>query len=190
MSRPKTKSGDLAAASENRPQRLFFALWPDASLRQPLDSRSEPLVQATSGRPVPAENSHITLAFLGNVDANQQACVERMAGAISSPSFEFTLDRFGYWSRSKVTWLAPSEVPEPLVLLADALSTGSRKCGLTLDARPYRPHLTLMRKATGVPDKVSIEPLLWSADRFVLVRSVSVPQGVRYEVLREWPLDS
>lgn len=157
-------------------------------MRQQLINCSKPLVQSTPGRPVPAENLHITLAFLGNVDACQQACVERVAESIASPSFEFTLDHSGHWSRSKVLWLAPSEEPEPLTLLADVLSVGARECGLSLDELPYRPHLTLMRKVSGVPENSAVEPLLWSADRFVLVRSVSVPQGVSYEVIREWPL--
>jgi 2'-5' RNA ligase len=139
---------------------------------------------------VPTENLHITLAFLGNVDARQQDCVERIAEAIVSPSFEFTLDHFGYRPGSRVLWFAPSEVSAPLMLLANVLSAGARECGLSLDARPYRPHLTLMRKVAREPENYSVGALLWPASNFVLVRSVSVPQGVFYDVLREWPLDS
>lgn len=189
MSTPKTKLSDSSvSSSQDRPQRLFFALWPDDSLRQQLVSRSKPLVQAVRGRPVPAEKLHITLAFLGNVDARQQACVERMAETIVCPSFELVLDHFGHWSRSRVLWLGSHKTPEPLALLADTLSAGARECGLSLDARPYRSHLTLMRKVSRAPENMPAEPLSWSVGRFVLVRSVFVSQGVSYEVVREWRL--
>ena len=197
MNAPNNKPSDASpSASQDRPQRLFFALWPGDSLRQQLVSRSKPLAQAVHGRSVPTENLHITLAFLGSVDAGQRVCVEDMAANVArntaedvacSP-FALTLDRFGYWSRPRVLWFGASETPEPLRLLADSLSAGARECGLSLDARPYSPHLTLMRKVSRAPEKRDIEPISWSVDRFVLVNSVTVPQGVRYEVVREWLL--
>lgn len=201
MSPPTIDSGDPSggtsdAASQDRPQRLFFALWPDDALRQQLVSRSKPLVQTTRGRPVPVERLHITLVFLGDIDASQRECVESMATGIAGnaaedlaiPPFELTLDRFGYWSRPRVVWFGASDTPEPLALLVDRLAAGARQCGLSIDARPYRAHLTLMRKVSRAPEKTFVEPLPWPVSRFVLVRSVPVPQGVSYEVLREWPL--
>lgn len=190
MNTPSTKgSGSPVAASQDRPQRLFFALWPDDAVRQQLASRSAPLVQAVHGRPVPVENLHITLVFLGNVDARQRACVEHMADAIVSPAFELTFDHFGHWSRSRVLWFGSSETPEPLTLLVDRLSVGARGCGLSLDARPYRAHLTLMRKVSRAPEMMPVESLSWPISRFVLMRSVPQPHGVSYELLREWPLN-
>ena len=189
MSAPKTKSDDSSVfSSQYRPQRLFFALWPDDILRQQLVHRSKPLVQAAHGRPVPAENLHITLAFLGNVDARQRDCVECMAETIACSSFDLALDSFGHWSRPRVLWFGASETPEPLRLLTESLFAGARECGLSLDARAYSPHLTLMRKVSHAPKKRDIDPISWSVDRFVLVSSVAVPQGVRYEVVRKWPL--
>ena len=189
MSAPKTKPCDSSVfSSQDRPQRLFFALWPDDALRQQLSDRSKHLVQTAHGRPVPAENLHITLAFLGNVDARQRDCVERMAETIACPSFDLALNCFGRWSRSQVLRLAPSETPEPLTRLVDMLAAGARECGLSLDARPYRPHLTLARKVSAASENSPVEPMTWPVGHFVLLRSVPVPQGVVYEVLREWPL--
>lgn len=191
MSTPKINSGDFfECTSQDRPQRLFFALWPEDSLRQRLARLSKPLTHSSRGRVVPAENLHITLAFLGNVDACQRECVERMADDIACPTFDIVLDHFGYWPRSRVLWFAPSVVPERLTRLADMLAANAGECGLSLDVRPYRPHLSLMRKVPRAPENMDAEPLSWLVDRFVLVRSVSVAQGVSYEVLREWPLSS
>jgi len=178
------ESGNLPSQSE----RLFFALWPDDDLRQQLARHSKPLTQAVHGRLVPTENFHITLAFLGNVDARQRECIEGMARDIVCPNFELTFDRVGHWSRSRALWLAPGNSPEPLNQLVADLHRGASACGLSLDERPYRPHLTLMRKVATVPEGVSIASIDWLVSSFVLLRSVPVLEGVRYEVLRQWPL--
>jgi len=194
MSMPKTRGDSFPGCSlQSKPWRLFFALWPDGSLRQQLVNRSKLLAQTVCGQLVLAESWHITLVFPGAVDARQRECIERMATSVieqtdSSP-FELVLDRFGHWSRPQVAWLGAENSPGSLVRLVDNLSAGVRKCGLSLDTRPYRPHLTLMRKIVRVPENRPIEPLSWWVDCFVLVRSVSAPQGVFYEVLREWQLE-
>ncbi len=175
---------EQAAAAE----RLFFALWPDDALRRRLAQCRERLANDGNGRPVPAENLHLTLAFLGRTDTRQRACVEAMADAIRCPAFELQLNRTGYWPRPRVLWIAPSEMPEALKGLAAALHGGAEGCGLSLDARPYRAHLTLMRKLARPPGDARCPPLRWSVDRFVLVRSTTLPQGVKYDVVREWGL--
>lgn len=169
-------------------ERLFFALWPDDALRQQLTQCRDTLAAHRDGRPVPAENLHLTLAFLGRTDARQRACVEAMADAIHCPPFELRLNRSGYWPRPRVLWIAPAEMPEALTSLAMALHTAAEGCGLKLDARPYRAHITLMRKLVRPPQDADCPPLDWPVDRFVLVRSSTFPQGVKYEVVREWVL--
>ncbi len=170
-------------------ERLFFALWPDDALRQQLvQCRDTLAADSDGGRLVPAENLHLTLAFLGCTDARQRAGVEAMADVIKCSAFELQLNRFGYWPRPQVLWIAPLEMPEALITLATALHIGAEGCGSKLDARPYRAHITLMRKLTQAAQDVDCPPLIWPVDRFVLVRSRALPQGVKYEVLREWGL--
>jgi len=169
-------------------ERLFFALWPDDDCRQQLHRDCKSLLRHAGGRPVSVENLHITLAFLGNVDVQQHRCIETMAEAIRSPTFELNLDKAGHWPRSRALWLAPTQTPEPLSALAAALHAGASDCGLKLDARPFRAHLTLKRKLDRAPRSLDFRPLAWRAESFVLVRSVTFQEGVRYEVLREWPL--
>ena len=146
------------------------------------------LASNSNGRPIPAENLHLTLAFLGRTDARQRACVETMVNAIQCPPFELQLNRSGYWPRPRVLWIAPAEMPEALTALAADLHRGAEGCGLRLDARPYRAHITLMRKLTQPAKDTDLQPLNWPVDRFVLVRSSTLPQGVKYEVVREWKL--
>lgn len=189
---PRAPQGQTSAPGEpvhhEKSQRLFFALWPDPALRAQLAHCRKPLMKLARGRPVPADNLHITLAFLGNVDAQQQRCLEAMASAVVCSAFELTFDQVGCWSRSRVLWLAPSACPEPLSLLAATLHAGATECGLSMDTRPYRSHLTLMRKLSRCPEAMTVDPVRWAVSHFALVRSVTLPEGARYEVLREWPL--
>ena len=59
------------------PRRLFAALWPDAKVRHELTMlQARPEIRAAGGRTVPAKNIHMTLRFLGDVDASQQGALE------------------------------------------------------------------------------------------------------------------
>jgi 2'-5' RNA ligase len=167
-------------------QRLFFALWPSAEMREVLTPLLK-LKHECGGRPHPPSNLHITLNFLGMVDADTRDCLEQTAGDIVTPPFELTLDRFGYWPRPRVMWLGCDETPEPLGELVKALNKVVEQCGLQPERRPYHPHLTLLRKAKQAPT-VAAPELKWQVNDFVLVESASTPGGVEYRVLRTWPL--
>jgi len=167
-------------------RRLFFALWPDDSQRRQLQS-CFPLLRDCRGRQVVPTNLHLTLAFPGYVDAATQACLERAADAISLPPFSVQLERFGYWPRPRVVWFGPKLVPETLEALAAALNQAMQDCGLEPESRPYRPHITLLRKAHRAP-RAEAPTVIWHAQSFALVLSESTPDGVMYRVLRQWAL--
>ena len=175
-------------ASEQKVQRLFLALWPDDELRKHIKRSGKSLLRHGGGRPVALENIHITLVFLGNVDEHQQACVEQVADGVQCPIFSLKLDKAGHWPRPRVLWLGCKETPEPLKQLVSDLYQGINHCGIQLDSRPYQAHLTLMRKVSKPPADLTIEPIDWSLDRFVLVKSTTHPEGVKYSVIKEWPL--
>lgn len=178
----------LPAEQEQKTERLFFALWPEENLRRQLHRHCKSLLRHAGGKPVPIENLHITLAFLGNVDVQQRRCIEAMADETHCPAFDLTLDRVGHWFRSRVLWLAPTHIPEALTTLAADLHAGATACGLKMDARPYRAHLTLKRKLARAPQVLDFQALDWPVRHFVLARSVTYAQGAEYEVIREWPL--
>jgi 2'-5' RNA ligase len=49
--------------------------------------------------------------------------------------------------------------------------------------RAFVPHVTLLRKCTGRAATASIEPIRWTVDDYVLVRSTLDSAGSRYEVI-------
>lgn len=166
-------------------KRLFLALWPDQDTRRALDHEAHRVIRKRA-RPVPAINLHVTLAFLGNVDEPSQACVSAACARVAVEPFELVIDSVGHWPRPRILWLAPSQRPEPLMALARTLTTGMRGCGLSLDPRPYRPHVTIARKVGRWPHDDRVRPVNWAVDRFALVESVTAPEGARYQVLETW----
>lgn len=180
-----------AARAEDLPlpsrERLFFALWPDAGVRSAMTELLGEL-SLRGGKAVPAENLHITLLFLGNMDARERACAEAVAARIAVPSFALRLDRIGFWPRSGLLWLGSSALPDALARLAAELHSGVAGCGVALDARPFLAHVTLMRKLRVVRHAGPVGPIDWQVGGFALVRSDRSSEGSCYRILGTWPL--
>jgi 2'-5' RNA ligase len=168
-------------------QRLFFALWPDATLQETIDSRAHKLIGKRAKR-VPAQSLHITLAFLGGIAGAQRDCYEQAAAGLRARTFTLSLQRIGHWPLPRILWLGPAQQPEALLTLVQTLNAALSLCGFVPEARPYYAHMTLARKVDRPLRTVEIEPIDWAVDSFALVESVTVPQGACYRVLERWPL--
>ena len=132
------------------------------------------------------QNLHITLVFLGNVDAASELLIKHSATGISANPFVLTFDQLSYWSRPKVLCLTCSRTLDEAEMLVAALTMEVASCGLQTETRPYKPHITLSRHAWHLPD-INFEPIIWRAESFCLVESCSGPGGVNYKVRRQWP---
>lgn len=168
-------------------QRLFFALSPDEVFRTALVSVTKKLLHKR-GRRVSSENLHVTLVFLGSSDREQRLCAEAVAVELAIEPFVLTFDRLGHWPKPRVLWSAPSVVPEGLLSLVNGLNDGLRRCGFSLETRPYHAHLTVARKIAGPVPNTCHEPLVWPVQAFHLVASETRPEGARYRVIGTWPL--
>ena len=176
----------MASAADS--QRLFFALWPDDALRHTLYKETRHAVRASGGKPVPAENFHITLAFLGHLDAGGVAAARVAADSTQGEPFELVLDRPGFWPDARVVWLAPASVPEAGSRFAADLRQALRARGVAVDLRPFLPHVTLARKVSKPGNPGSVHPIRWPVREFVLVHSLSSRRGSEYRPLASWPL--
>lgn len=118
---------------------------------------------------MPVENIHLTLAFLGEADA-EKAVVP--AGRVHAIPFDLPLDHAGYWRHNKIVWAGPREMPRELGELAAALQSELVKDGFSLEKRPFAAHLTLVRKARPPASMPALPALRWPAREFALVQSL------------------
>jgi len=170
-------------------ERLFFALWPDDALREALKPSADAVRQvAVDGQPVPDQNLHITLRFMGALNPDQWQAAERAASRVRHRDIDLTLDRAGFWSHTRVLWIGCGDVPDALLGLVADLNTELGGEGFDLSGRPYRPHVTVARGVTEAGEPPSVKAVHWRPATFVLVRSELGTEVPEYEVVGEWPL--
>lgn len=167
--------------------RVFFALWPPAALADDLAGQAGQLAQTCGGKPTRADTVHLTLAFVGDIDASRLPELAAAAQGLSPPPFTLTLDRLGYWPHNRIVWAGCSAPPAGLGELAAALRTRVMAAGFPVDRGQagFFPHVTLLRKATQAPPSPTLVPREWPCRDFVLVRSQLSASGSRYRVI--WP---
>ena len=66
----------------SEPKRLFFAIELPGEVREQLIHWRAAQFPPEAGRPVAADNLHLTLAFLGDVSAEKQHALTQLAGRI------------------------------------------------------------------------------------------------------------
>jgi 2'-5' RNA ligase len=186
-------------------KRLFFALWPSPPLQEQMHRLARDLVRSDNARLIPADKLHLTLAFLGSVDAARQACYEQAADAVRVEPFTLTLGEAGVWRRSGIVWVGTPRTPAALLDLVRDLGMGLARCGHEPETRPFKVHVTVARNArgrrhvardrasesAGAPAANAVQtalPLEWPVDHFCLVQSQMLPDGARYQILKRWPL--
>lgn len=176
----------MSDQAQNPLRRLFFALSCPAEQRRAIAQwRGELALRI--GRPVPTENFHLTLLFLGAVDVAQIPGICTAAGKVRVPgvALRVALDRLDVWRRAGVLVLAPEQAPPELLRLVYALEQAMLPFGLEETVKEFRPHLTLMREFRApVPESATPPEFFLRADRFALFES----HKGRYRALAEWPL--
>ncbi len=95
-------------------------------------------------------NIHLTLKFLGDIDADSPAkiikALEEAANGITSFNIEVSeLGVFPNMNRIQVIWVGLHGELEKLGQLQKRLETGLKPLGFPPENRPFTPHLTLAR---------------------------------------------
>lgn len=165
--------------------RLFFALWPDEEVRTRLARWSRELRASCGGRRVPAQNLHMTLAFLGSVESERIAELKRAADEVLPRKISLLLDRPGYWKHNRIAWAGASAVPAELEGLVLDLRSALARSRIPFDSKPFAAHVTLLRDARQPRAMPGFEPIAWEMEGFALMQSQ--PQfGGGYEMLGSW----
>jgi len=183
--------------------RTFIAVDPGKPIRDRLLALQETLARTgTEVKWVEAENLHVTLLFLGEVDDREVHQVCRMVadGVREQPAFPMTVGTVGCFPnprRPRVVWAGVGEGVQPLCTLHDALEEPLTELGYRREERRYTPHITLGRVKSDRPTDKLASALAknagWrggeTAVREILVMSSELtPQGPIYTVLSRAPL--
>lgn len=170
----------METPSTPRP-RLFLALWPEEPLREHLQAHADAWSWPPQARRTRPEQLHVTLHFLGNVDAALLPALRQVL-QVPWPGCELALDTPQVWPGG-IAVMEAGEVPGELAALHAALEERLRSLDLPVEERRYRPHVTLARKAFGARTPQGLPPLRWRAGpQYRLVQSL--PGGGGYAPLQ------
>lgn len=132
--------------------RLFAALPLPPEIRTRLTLLQGGLPGARWTRP---ENFHITLRFIGEVDARTADDVASALDAVQAAPFDVVLKGCGVFGKDKPRSLWVGVAPNPdLNRLAAKIERACQTIGLPPDGRKFAPHVTLARINGVPPEKI------------------------------------
>ncbi len=189
--------------------RTFIAIEIDKKIREALRQIQEKLkTSRTKVKWSDPNNTHLTLKFLGEIEAD---LIERIGKVLPEIVREFkpfkieldTIGGFPNLDRPRVIWLGIKEGKENLAKLNEQIEGKLIKLGIPGEKRKYHPHITVGR----VRSLKDIEGLLqalkekgdnsifsfrtgseWEAKEIVLFKSLLTPKGPIYTKLHIAPL--
>lgn len=166
-------------------KRLFLAIWPNPEQIEQLYALQGQY--ADWGREVAPENFHITLLFLGEVDAEVAECLNQSISSITFEPFCISLDQLGYFAKTKIFWIGPQVIPQELEMLFKRLRNYAQRCGISKLSKRYVPHVTLLRKSEVPMSDQNFAPIEWQVNDFHLVESQIDQHGAHYYTLESYP---
>lgn len=166
--------------------RLFFALWPTAAAAGILHAWALRAQRECGGRVTRPEAIHLTLVFLGETNAGRLENARRAARTVRFARHELPIEEAGHWPDKRIVWVGPRATPAATVALADRLRLALAAEGFEIEQRPFKAHVTLIRKAGRRGELPALRPLAWPVEEFVLVRSRLSARGADYGVLERF----
>jgi 2'-5' RNA ligase len=145
----------------------------------------------SGARWIEAENYHVTLRFIGDIDERAAAEAADALDEIRRPSFPVTLEGLGWFGGDKPRAIVAMVRPtDALVELQADQERRLRRIGLPPESRKYTPHVTLARLRSASPyavaDYLSVRGYFsarqFEATRFVLFSARESTGGGPYLV--------
>jgi 2'-5' RNA ligase len=178
-------------------KRLFIALELPAGCRETLAAMAEPICGA---RWVAAGQLHLTLAFLGNVDAEHESLLRDNLAELRVPSFSLRLcgvEMFRARRRATI-WAGVDDGREGLLALHADIHRALKAAHIKLKPARFHPHVTLARVKD--PDSHKLRCFLQSNQSrefgmielkdFTLFSSTLEPIGAIHHVVERYALVS
>ena len=151
----------------------------------------------SGARWIDAENYHVTLRFLGDIDDRIAEEVAALLGSVHRDGFELNIDGVdvfgGARPRALIARITQSQALTELQAEHERLC---RRAGLAPETRKFTPHVTLARlrdvSARAAADWLALRGgllrLSFPAERFVLFSSRASTGGGPYLVEADYPL--
>ena len=133
--------------------RLFAAVELSDEARLAIAAEQKRIAARFSGtsmlRWVKPEQAHLTLVFLGNVDAGRAPVVIESVGRdVDLAPFEMALDGIGVFpprGAPRVLWVGVSDGAKETTLLQREIAKRVTSLGIAIEERSFHPHLTIAR---------------------------------------------
>ncbi len=170
--------------------RLFTAVFIPENIASEIYRFSQPLSDFFHSEPVKPQNMHITLKFFGNAD--KESCLKITENAAKEIGhFKVAvkgIDCFFYGKYASIIWAGIEDMHGMLKEIA---------CRMLNDKKDFIPHITLARfkndtvKAGILKNKLSEMDLKekefgsFMVDKINLVESILLPEGAKYETVKE-----
>jgi len=173
--------------------RLFVALKPPPAIRDALLTMMGGVLHA---RWQTADQLHLTLRFIGEVDRHQAEDIAAALGSVHHPTFALTLDGVGQFARKgriDTLWVGASP-QEPLKLLHNKIDRALQRVGVVPESRAYLPHFTIARFGRNAGDvtrfleTMSPPPVSAEIAEFCLYESSLGSEGAIYSIIARYPL--
>ena len=140
-----------------------------------------------------ADQLHLTLRFIGEVDRHQAADIAAALGRVNIRPFMAELAEpglFDHRGRIDTLWVGVRPA-ESLAGLAKSVNAALASAGVPPDSRAFLPHITVARGrsmigATGWPQG-PIPRVGWPVNSVALFESRMGKAGSDYSVLARWP---
>lgn len=146
---------------------------------------------------IDAENYHLTLRFIGDIDDATACDIHSILERIRLPAFTVTLDSLSSFGGAKPRALvAKAKAAAPLIDLQAQQERLMRRIGIAPEPRKFTPHVTLARlrasSCASVAEYLSTRGHFlarrFEAKRFVLFSSRASTGGGPYVVEAAYPL--
>lgn len=157
--------------------RLFIAIQLSEEMRKALVSCLHDLKkQGVEGNYVPAQNLHLTLAFIGEYRDPEQ--VKRILASVPLPAFRLALSEKGNFGN--ILW-AGVKGNQKLKTYVRDLRAALKNAGIPFEDDRFTPHITLIRKVSArSPYQVHLPKAEMEVKRASLMKSETKNGKVTY----------